>query len=330
MTLARTPPANARSRPGRRSDILVEVRVVVSVTKHSSVPLVDQIADQIIAAVASGELPPGHRLPSIRALAARLKIHANSVRAAYLHLASRGWIQLRAGSGAYVSHQYVHSGLTTLALNFVSAARALGADEAAIRQALDEAFASALPERVVVVEPEDGLRDILVAEIEPIVPLPVAGLAIPPRDSSSPRSVVTALAARATSGDLRNSDGHNIVWLHVNSAADLMTRYKRPPSTALITFASRSPALLRIASGVLVAAGWDPNALVVQDARKRGWKRSLPHSDVVIADSITLPELPAGSKAWHLRVIAESSLQELLARCTLTPKCDTSQSVPME
>ena len=36
---------------------------------HSDVPIYQQIRNQVVAAIASGELKPGERLPTVRALA---------------------------------------------------------------------------------------------------------------------------------------------------------------------------------------------------------------------------------------------------------------------
>ncbi len=287
----------------------------------------DQIASQIVVAVASGELAPGHRLPSIRGLAARLKVHPNSVRAAYEQTAARGWIEVRAGSGSYVSRRDVHEDLATLARRFLSAARELGADDHAIRQALETALLVRVPNRLLVVEPEDGLREILMAEIGAAVPLGMTGAPGFPQEGAGEGTVVAALAARAATGDLHTYDAPSVVWLQVNSAADLLKRNKRPSSNVLVMFASRSPALLRIASAVLVGAGWDPGALLMQDARQPGWKRSLRSSQVIIADSITIGQVPAELRPWHLRVIAENSLRELAVRCGVSSDCDSSGSV---
>jgi DNA-binding transcriptional regulator YhcF (GntR family) len=72
------------------------------ISKGSEVPVREQLTTQIMLAVASGELKPGQRLPSIRELARRFEIHSNTANAAYRDLASQGWLEFRKGSGVYV------------------------------------------------------------------------------------------------------------------------------------------------------------------------------------------------------------------------------------
>lgn len=66
-------------------------------------PVVRRLYDQVRAAIHSGALKPGGRLPSSRDLAARLGVARASVVAAYDMLLAEGYAVGRAGSGTYVS-----------------------------------------------------------------------------------------------------------------------------------------------------------------------------------------------------------------------------------
>ncbi len=66
-------------------------------------PLFRQIYGEVRRAIAARALSPGARLPSTRALAARLGVSRASAVAAYEQLAAEGWIEGRTGSGAFVS-----------------------------------------------------------------------------------------------------------------------------------------------------------------------------------------------------------------------------------
>ena len=66
-------------------------------------PLFRQIYAEVRGAIAARALRPGTRLPSTRALAARLGVSRASAVAAYEQLAAEGWIEGRTGSGAFVS-----------------------------------------------------------------------------------------------------------------------------------------------------------------------------------------------------------------------------------
>ena len=68
----------------------------------SAVPLYEQIAVRLKAAVATGELRPGEALPSVRQLASTLRINPATVVQAYRGLEEAGFVELRQGAGTFV------------------------------------------------------------------------------------------------------------------------------------------------------------------------------------------------------------------------------------
>ena len=72
------------------------------ITKNSELPVHHQLINQIVLGVLSEDLPAGSKLPSVRELARRHRIHPNTVSAAYHELEERGWLELRRGSGLFV------------------------------------------------------------------------------------------------------------------------------------------------------------------------------------------------------------------------------------
>jgi GntR family transcriptional regulator len=73
------------------------------VTTSSGVPLYLQLMDQVRHAIEMGALRPGDRLPTIRAVAEDLVINPNTVVRAYRELQHEGIIELKHGSGAFVT-----------------------------------------------------------------------------------------------------------------------------------------------------------------------------------------------------------------------------------
>jgi GntR family transcriptional regulator len=69
---------------------------------RSPVPIYAQIAENVRVAVASGELEKGSGLPSVRALAAQLRVNPATVVQAYRELEEEGLVQMRQGSGTFV------------------------------------------------------------------------------------------------------------------------------------------------------------------------------------------------------------------------------------
>lgn len=66
-------------------------------------PMYKQITDQIKNSIASGDLKPGAKLPSIRELSEALKISAITIKRAYLDLENEGYILTRAGLGSFAA-----------------------------------------------------------------------------------------------------------------------------------------------------------------------------------------------------------------------------------
>ncbi len=72
------------------------------VDPRSPTPLYAQIAARLRVAIASGELRPGDGLPSVRQLAARLRINPATVVQAYRVLEVDGLVSTRQGAGSFV------------------------------------------------------------------------------------------------------------------------------------------------------------------------------------------------------------------------------------
>src|SRR5215831_16094444 len=79
--------------------------IAVAMHRHSSVPVYRQLYNQTSAAIASGQLRSGERLPSVRSLAAQLGAARGTVDAAYAILAGEGWIVARGPAGTIVAPQ---------------------------------------------------------------------------------------------------------------------------------------------------------------------------------------------------------------------------------
>jgi len=69
---------------------------------RSPIPLYVQIADRLRIAVATGELRPSLPLPSVRQLAAQLRVNPATVVQAYRELEQAGVVESKQGAGTYV------------------------------------------------------------------------------------------------------------------------------------------------------------------------------------------------------------------------------------
>lgn len=109
-------------------------------------PPYDQLRSQIAAQVARGALPPGTRLPTVRALATTLAIATNTVARAYRELEHAGVVTTRGRAGTFVNGDDIDRAAKEAATTYAEALRALGIgqDEALrlVRRAFDPPVSS--------------------------------------------------------------------------------------------------------------------------------------------------------------------------------------------
>ena len=77
------------------------MRIIIN--NNSMVPIYEQVISQIKSEIISGSLPEGQILPSVRALAAELKISALTVKKAYDMLEAEGFVTTVHGKGTFVN-----------------------------------------------------------------------------------------------------------------------------------------------------------------------------------------------------------------------------------
>ncbi len=75
----------------------------IRIETSSSTPIYRQISDQIRYQIASGTLPQGAKLPSVRELAVNLAVNQNTVLKVYNELSREKILKMERGDGTYVS-----------------------------------------------------------------------------------------------------------------------------------------------------------------------------------------------------------------------------------
>jgi GntR family transcriptional regulator len=86
--------------------------MIISVNPSSGTPIYLQLMEQIKHAIETGGLQAGEQLPTMRKLAVQLVINPNTVIRAYRELEGEGLVEIRHGSGAFVSQSA--AGLTKI------------------------------------------------------------------------------------------------------------------------------------------------------------------------------------------------------------------------
>jgi DNA-binding transcriptional regulator YhcF (GntR family) len=113
----------------------------VRIDPHAARPLFDQLRIQIIGGVRDGRLPPGTRLPTVRELAAQLRLAVNTVARAYRELEAAGILETRGRFGTFVARaDPADAAMATAAHTYVTAALALGIGKAEALQYVETAF----------------------------------------------------------------------------------------------------------------------------------------------------------------------------------------------
>ena len=98
------------------------------IDQHGTTPPFEQLRQQVLAGIADGSLPPGTRLPTVRALAEQLGLAVNTVARSYRELEAAGVIETRGRNGTVISlstDAAAHAAQEAAAV-YASRARALG------------------------------------------------------------------------------------------------------------------------------------------------------------------------------------------------------------
>ena len=77
--------------------------LALSLDSADRTPIHAQVERGIRAAIASGRLPVGDQLPTVRQLAVELRVNANTIAKVYAHLERDGVLETRRGVGTFVA-----------------------------------------------------------------------------------------------------------------------------------------------------------------------------------------------------------------------------------
>lgn len=102
---------------------------LVTLDPGSPSPPYEQVREQVRERVASGELAPGTRLPTVRALASELGIAVNTVARGYRELEALGVIETRGRAGSVVTGAGADRAAREAAHEYAATLRALGLGE---------------------------------------------------------------------------------------------------------------------------------------------------------------------------------------------------------
>jgi DNA-binding transcriptional regulator YhcF (GntR family) len=294
--------------------------VRIWISRQSTIPVREQLSAQLRFGILSGRLGPAERLPSVRELARRLKIHPNTVSAVYQDLAAGGWVTAKTGSGVFVhdiKSARADDGIESFVQTWIEEGVSRGYDLEAIRAEFEKASLGLQakgelmgePRSLMVVHADLNLARILAAEIQESVGtairhgLPQDALASGEEDCL----VLTTASGAAAISQLRPD---RRMLLPLKTIEQVLHGVKQPPSPFLIGIVSRSESILKWASLLIAALGGSGNDVIPRNPSLPKWRDGLAACDVVVADVLAAAELPKQIRPLVLRLIPDSFLEE--------------------
>ena len=285
------------------------------ITKNSEIPLREQLVRQVIMGILSEDLPAGQKLPSVRAIARRHRIHSNTVSAAFHDLLEQGWLELHRGSGLYVRSRQESDGdgrLDQMLASLLKAAKVEGYEPEAVLARIERMVRPRTYERIVIAEPDPAMGEIVLAEIGEQLQVPTEPFA---NGGSLKDALVVALPTRVARVKAMLPKDAFCLTLRVRSVGGSLEGHAKPAAEIVVTIVSRSAEIRYGARAMLIAAGLDPLSLSEIDASGNEWNERIGSNALVVTDVVAARELPEGCNANVYRVIADSSIEEIRRLC---------------
>jgi DNA-binding transcriptional regulator YhcF (GntR family) len=297
-------------------------------SRNTLVPIREQLSAQFILGIMSRRIGPGEKLPSVRELARRLKLHANTVSACYQDLAKRGWVSQRRGSGVFVRSfpMPTEGGIAAFAQAFIQEGAAHGYSLAELQNTLAEIAAHSCLRQFLIVHPDPEMARVLAAEIGEATgsPVPFASAQDASRHLTPSTCVLVSQvhfkAAPAWVGNAMLKE------IRLRSLQDVLPERTPPAAAALIGVVSRSASIHQWAATLLSALGVPADAILLRDPGAEQWQEGLELCDIVGADVVASRELPGQIRPIVFRIVADDFLAEMreLAGMQTVPVSSTS------
>jgi DNA-binding transcriptional regulator YhcF (GntR family) len=268
----------------------------ISINKDSSVPVRDQLVEQVSLQIASGMLTPKEKLPSIRALAARLGIHYSTVTAAYNHLADVGLLEIRQGSGVRVASIHnrenepaARSNLDSMINDFLARASEAGFAATDVMQAFEKLKERKPVRRILAVDRNVDFHEVLLTELRPHFQIPVEACTVQEimevPDQMDDALILTSLYHLFTFQD-RVKDRTRLVPCNIEPASLEMEKIATLRSGSLVLLVSVSETLMNMATKLIAAHRGEEipvRAVLLNDSKELNYM--VNHADLILCDS---------------------------------------------
>lgn len=287
-------------------------------SKNSEIPVREQIVTQIALGIVSGDLKTGERLPSTREIARRFNIHSNTVGFAYQKLSEQGLIEFKKGSGFFVSENKTADfdgefKLDQLIAEFFGAAQTLGFPVSEIQNHLQKWLAMQPPDRILVVESDENLREILIEEIRQATGYKVDWTNLEEFQTTSEKTnaIFVAMIDEKTKVQAILPPDRICIFLKARSVPASMTGAARPSPDDLIALVSGWEKFLLWAKMFLTAANVESDSIILRSTKTADWRKGLKNAALIICDSLTAKEFRGDERVRVFPIISDDSLNEL-------------------
>lgn len=274
---------------------MLPASIKLSINKDSSVPVRDQLIEQLGLQIASGTIRSRDKLPSIRQLAERLGIHHSTVTSAYTHLAEVGLLDIRQGSGVRVAARpATRDGegerleLDALFRNFLAHAAEHGYTAADVQECMQSLVKRKSVKRILVVDRNIDFHKLLLAELQPHFKLPVQPVSYDDlkgvQKLLEDSLVVTSLYHLFPLQNLK-LDPTRFVVCNIEPARAEVEVIKALPAGSIVLLVSVSPTLMRMATNVAAAVRGDEvtvRSVLTEDTKEL--KYMMKYAAAVICD----------------------------------------------
>ena len=300
----------------------------ITINKDSSVPIRDQLIEQIGLQIAAGSLIAHEKLPSIRALADRLGVHYSTITAAYNHLAEVGLLEVRQGSGVRVAqtgrrseNESTFLSLEEMFNDFLArvAERGYSLDE--VRALADNFRERPKVKRILAVDANKDFHKVISGELTPYFDLPVVTI--------TPSELIANL------GELEGSltvtslyhlfsfqkyvkDLTRLIACNIEPGRSELAAVETLPANSLVVLVSVSPTLMHMASNLVAAMrGEDIAVRSIERDDDKELTYIVKHADFFICDSLSQEKVKAlvpANKMNVFKLYAPSTIDRIKDR----------------
>jgi GntR family transcriptional regulator len=287
----------------------------ISLSKNSDVPLRQQLAEQIVFLITTGQLRTGQQLPSVRSLARRVKVHHNTVSEAYQDLVRRNWVTRQRGSrlivGVSNGSTQQPSSLDELINESIQRAKQMGYSLQALTECVRNRLLAEPADHFLIVEEEPGLREVIRQEVQETLGWSVESCS-PEQFAKEPGLAVGAqvLAPNHIIGELKprvpqSRPSISITYSAADQHLDLIRSLKKP---SIIAAVSVSESLLKTARS-LFAPAIGRRHTFREFLLPQGQHIELRGIDVAFCDSLAMPTVNCRRKI-HYRLVDPSCFDD--------------------